>query len=164
MRYILFMVAIFFSFSGYAQVYQGKGDKKIQVGADFQENATGIAISYDQGLGQNFSIGLIAHYALGLADGLDPNFDERSSLKLRLNANLGDVINLSPNFDIYPGLNIGTKNFGGHVGARYFFTNGFGVYSEVSFPLSKYKTEDLNANESFYNQFVFTIGTSFNLL
>jgi hypothetical protein len=32
---------------------------------------------------------------------------------------------LEPNMDIYPGLDL-VKNFGAHLGFRYFFTEGFG--------------------------------------
>jgi hypothetical protein len=39
-------------------------------------------------------------------------------LKTRLNVNIGDVIGLSDYLDVYPGLNLGFKNFGAH----YFFT------------------------------------------
>jgi hypothetical protein len=65
-------------------------------------------------------------------------------------------------FDLYPGLAFSTKNFGGHLGARYFFTDGFGVYTEAAFPLAKYKTEDLTPAEEIYNQFNVSFGLAFN--
>jgi hypothetical protein len=147
----------------HAQAYRGKGDQKLQIGANFQDGASGIQGSFDYGLGQNLSIGISTDYALGLNDGIDADFDERAVVRLRLNANLGDVINLSPNFDVYPGISLGSKNFGGHVGARYFFTDGFGLYTEAAFPFAKYKTETLTAAQQLYNQFNFSIGTVFNL-
>lgn len=162
MKNILLILALIAGTTVYAQAYRGKGDQKIQVGASFQENATGIGVTYDYGVGENFSLGLAANYALGLDDAVDADFDERSTLALRFNANIGNVINLDENFDFYPGLHFSTKNFGGHVGARYFFTNGFGLYTEAGFPLAKYKTEDLTPAEELYNQFVFNIGMSFN--
>jgi hypothetical protein len=61
---------------------------------------------------------------------------------------------------LYPGLNLSLKNFGGHVGARYFFTEGFGVFTEANFPLAKYDNDDL---VDIHNQFVFNIGAVFNL-
>ena len=42
--------------------------------------------------------------------------------------------------DLYPGLHLGTRNFGGHLGFRYFFTDGFGVYAETAVPIAKYDT------------------------
>jgi hypothetical protein len=59
-------------------------------------------------------------------------------------------------------LNLGLRNFGGHVGFRYFFTDGFGVFAEGSLPLARYDS-DVNGFEHYNNQFVFTIGTSFKL-
>jgi hypothetical protein len=164
MKNVLLLVVLSASYFGFSQAYSGKGDQKLNIGADFQENATGIQFSYDYGIGQNLSVGLAANYAMGLSGSVDgANFDQRSALRLRLNANLGNVINISDNFDVYPGLSFSTKNFGGHVGARYFFTDGFGVFTEAAFPFSKYKTEDLNPAEELYNQFNFSIGASFNL-
>ena len=61
--------------------------------------------------------------------------------------------------DIYPGLDISTKNFGGHVGFRYFFTDGFGLFTEGVFPIAKYDTESTGFN----NQFTLNLGASFNL-
>ena len=51
---------------------------------------------------------------------------------------LGSVIGLEDNMDIYPGLNLGTRNFGAHLGFRYFFTDGFGVYTEMNVPIAEY--------------------------
>lgn len=146
-----------------AQAYTGKEDQKLQIGADFQDGGTGIQFSYDYGIGANLSVGLVGNYAMGLDENLSVDFDERTSVRLRLNANIGDVINLTPKLDVYPGLSLSTKNFGGHFGTRYFFTDGFGLFLEAAFPFSKYKTETLTPAEELYNQFNLSIGTSFNL-
>lgn len=160
MKNILFVVALLaFSF-GHTQAFEGKGDTKFQVGASFQEFATGINASFDYGLGENMSVGVSSSYALGGASGIeDLNFGDRFDLKARFNANLGNVIAIDDNFDVYPGLNLSFKNFGGHIGARYFFTEGFGVYSEANFPLAKYNNDDLDI----HNQFTFNIGAVFNM-
>ena len=159
MKNILCIIALVsFAFSN-AQVYEGKGDQKFQVGVNIQDEATGIHVTYDYGLGDNISVGVSSSYALGIDDRLDADFSDRFDLEARFNANLGKVINLDDNFDVYPGLNLSLKNFGGHVGARYFFSEGFGIYTEAAFPFAKYDDQvDL-----FYNQFTFNIGASFNL-
>lgn len=162
MKKILLIAALIIGANASAQIYTGKGDQKVQIGADFQDGATGIQGTYDYGIAQNFSIGLGVNYALGLDDAIDADFDERATLKLRFNANIGDVINIDPMFDVYPGLHFSSKNFGGHLGARYFFTDGFGVFSEAAFPLAKYKTEDLTPSEELYNQFTVALGLAFN--
>lgn len=161
----LIVVAILMSVSFVnAQVFSGKGDKKVQVGASFQEDARGINVSFDYGLGENISVGLMSSYVLGVSGAGDfkPDFDEAIDLQARFNANIGNVLNIDDKFDLYPGLHIGLKNFGGHLGARYFFTDGFGVYSELSAPFSKYKN-NIEGFEKIHNQFSVNIGAVFNL-
>ena len=146
-----------------AQAFKGKKDVKFQVGATMQEYATGIAVMTDYGLGENISVGASVSYLLNTTDAAGtPKFDDRFDAKLRFNANIGNVINISDKFDFYPGLDLGLRNFGAHFGARYFFTSGFGVYSEAGFPLAKYNPDAIGY-ERFNNQFVFQIGASFNL-
>lgn len=146
-----------------AQAYKGKGDSKFQVGANFQDNATGINVSYDYGVGENISLGLSSTYSLGVDEILDADFGNRFDLKARFNANLGNVINIDENFDLYPGLSLGLKNFGGHLGLRYLFSEGFGIYSELNTPFAKYKTKDLSVAEKIHNQFSVNFGAVFNL-
>lgn len=160
---VLVLVVLSVSFAN-SQAFIGKGDNKFQVGANLQDNGTGINVSYDFGVGENISLGLSSTYLLGVNDVvLDDAFDTRFDLRARFNANLGNVINVDPNFDIYPGLSIGLKNFGGHLGARYFFTEGFGVYTELNTPFAKYKSETLTAAETLHNQFTVNLGAVFNL-
>lgn len=166
MKKSLLIAALLIGVYAQAQVFTGAGDSKFQVGADFQSNSTGVQATYDYGLGQNISIGLTAAYALGVEgiepDGSTPNFDKRAMLRARFNANLGSVLNIDPNLDIYPGLGLSTKNFGGHLGARYFFSDGFGLYTEMAVPFAKYDTGVLTPGQDLYNQFVLSIGTVFN--
>lgn len=88
-------------------------------------------------------------------------FEDRIDLRARFNANIGNVLNISDKLDVYPGLDLGLRNFGAHLGARYFFTEGFGMYSEAGFPLAKYGSSD--GFKTLNNQFVFQIGATFNL-
>lgn len=143
-----------------AQAFKGKGDTKFNVGATLQNGGTGIEASTDWGLGENISVGVLASYLLGGNNIEQVSSDYRFDAKLRFNANLGNVLNVSPKFDVYPGLNLGLKNFGGHLGARYFFTDGFGVFSEVAVPFAKYDTD---ASSRYNNGTSFNIGASFNL-
>ncbi len=154
-----------------AQAYKGKGDNKFQVGANIQDGGTGLNVSYDFGAGENISFGISSTYLLGVddalqnnaIDGLDVDFIDRFDVRARFNANLGNVINVDENFDVYPGLSLGLKNFGGHLGARYFFTDGFGVYTELNVPFAKYETDKLTPAETLHNQFTINLGASFNL-
>lgn len=171
MRTFSFLIAFFCISFSFGQAYYGKGDVIFQVGANFQNNATGIKGSLDFGLGDNISIGVTSAYLLGVEMMEDsggkkvpvPAFKDRFDLKGRFNANLGNVININEKFDFYPGLNISLKNFGGHVGARYFFTYGFGVFAEFEFPISKYNTDVLTPSEKLHNQPAFNIGAAFGI-
>ncbi|RBP34819.1 hypothetical protein DFR65_101719 [Oceanihabitans sediminis] len=176
MKNILAAIALFSVSFMHAQSFSGSGDQKVQIGANFQNNATGINVSYDYGLGENMSIGFTSSYALGIPSELKEDryvagvkvqdkasFTDRFDLKARFNANIGNVLNIDENFDLYPGLNLGLKNFGSHLGARYFFSNGFGIYSELNLPIAKYNTDKLTAAEKIHNQFTVNAGVVFNL-
>ena len=164
MKKIFTIVAIAIVSLVNAQAYQGKGDTKAQVGLNAQNHGTGINVSADFGIGENMSYGFVASYLLSVddIDGEKPRFEDRADVKVRFNANLGNVFRLDEKMDIYPGLSLGARNFGGHVGFRYFFTEGFGLYTEAGVPLASYDS-DIKKSEVLNNQFVFQIGACFNL-
>lgn len=145
----------------YGQTFSGKGDQKFQIGANLQNHATGIVTTYDRGLGENISFGVSATYLMDV-DGGSSDFQDEFDLRARFNANIANVIGIEEKFDIYPGLNLGLRNFGGHLGARYFFTKGFGLFSEISFPISSYGGKPVGYDK-LNNQAVFYVGASFNL-
>ncbi len=171
-----FILALTIS-SAFGQAYEGIGDFKFQVGANFQSEGTGITSTMDYGIGENISLGVQGIYLLGVEEFSaitpvgsfeDAEFGDRFDLRLRFNAHLGNVINVDSNFDVYPGLDLGLKNFGGHLGARYFFTEGFGLFTEFNVPFAKYsQDDDYEVSEvprkQLNNQFNFSIGASFNL-
>lgn len=173
MKNLILLVAVLSMSLVNAQAFKGKGDNNFQVGANLQKNGTGINVSYDYGIGQNISVGFSSTYLLGIdeslknnpspVESLDAGFDDRFDVRIRFNANLGGVINVDENFDLYPGLSLGVKNFGGHLGARYFFSEGFGVFTELNIPLALYNTEDLVPAQELNNQFTINIGATFNL-
>lgn len=164
MRKIITIAALAMVSFANAQAFKGKGDVKGQVGMTMQDGGTGIGVSADFGMGENMSFGIVAGYMLNANEkaGFKPRFEDRADLKVRFNANIGNVLKLDPKMDVYPGLDLGLRNFGGHLGFRYFFTNGFGMFAEANAPLARYDT-DVNGFEHYNNQFVFTIGASFNL-
>lgn len=167
MKKLLFAAA--FAVVGFASAqtdaYRGKGDTRFQIGANMQDGGTGIVTSLDYGLGESFSIGAQAGYLLGVKEipGFGkPDFGDRFDIKARFNANLGNVIGLPTNVDVYPGLNLGLKNFGAHLGGRVFFTKGFGLFAEAQFPIAKYSDKDKVYNH-LNNQFQMNVGVSFDL-
>lgn len=163
MKNIIVIVALLaFSF-GNAQAFEGKGDTKFQVGANVQSGATGVNASFDYGIGENMSVGISSSYALGIPGSLGADFGDRFDFKARFSANLGNVLAIDENLDIYPGLNLSLKNFGGHLGGRYFFTEGFGVYAEFNAPFAKYDTKALTPAEKLHNQFTVSFGAVFNI-
>jgi hypothetical protein len=148
-----------------AQAFKGKGDNKFSLGANLQDGGSGIQLAYDWGMGPNISVGLVGSYLIKVNENQinSPQFEDRVDVKARFNANLSDVIGIDK-LDFYPGLNIGLRNFGGHVGARYFFSEGFGLFAEGVFPIAKYdKTTDVAKYQNLNNQFTFNIGAVFNM-
>ena len=147
-----------------AQAFKGKGDIKAQVGANIQDGGTGIQLSTDFGIGENMSYGFTASYLLSVEEvlGVKPEFGDRIDVKARFNANIGNVIKLDPKMDVYPGLDLGLRNFGAHLGFRYFFSEGFGLYTEAGIPIAKYDT-NITGFDNYNNQFTVNIGASFNL-
>ena len=176
MKKIIMITCMLTAYLVNGQAFSGKGDQKFQVGVNFQSHATGLNLSYDYGLGENISVGISSSYALGVSGDLQDGvkdafgntvvkkagFDDRFDLKGRFNANIGNVLNIDENFDLYPGLSFSLKNFGGHLGARYFFTSGFGLYTEAQFPIAKYK-DNLTPAQEINNQFSLNVGAVFNL-
>ena len=149
----------------HAQAFKGQGDVKFDVGANVQEGGSGIRVSADFGLGENMSYGFATSYLLSVStDNQEnkPKFDDRIDAKVRFNANLGNVFQLEEKMDIYPGLDLGLRNFGAHLGLRYFFTEGFGLFTEAGIPIASYKTDAVGFDK-LNNQFTFNIGASFNL-
>ncbi len=146
-----------------AQAFTGKGDNKFQIGLNLQDNGTGITGTYDFGVGENISFGFATTYLLGVNNIASYDFEDRFDARVRFNANIGNVLNVDPNFDFYPGLSFGLRNFGGHLGARYFFSTGFGIFTELGAPIAKYDTGTLTPVEKLNNQFYFNIGAVFNL-
>ena len=149
----------------HAQAFKGKGDVKFDVGANFQNGGSGIRVSADFGLGENMSYGFATSYLLSVSNddlGNKPEFDDRIDAKVRFNANLGNVFQLDKKMDLYPGLDLGLRNFGAHLGMRYFFTEGFGIFTEAGIPIASYKTDAIGFDK-LNNQFTFNIGASFNL-
>lgn len=146
--------------------FTGRDDIRAYVGANLQDYGTGISVGADYGLGESMSVGVQAGYLL--SSRLLPGYEkkakvgDRFDVKARFNAHLGRVLNLPNQIDIYPGLDLSLKNFGAHIGARYFFQKGLGVYSEINFPLARY-----NGNTKGYdylnNQFTFQVGVAFDL-
>ncbi|PBI87537.1 hypothetical protein BSF41_29740 [Flavobacterium sp. ACN2] len=171
-KVITLVFLVTFGFVNAQEAFKGKGDIKVNVGANLQDGGSGIQGSVDFGLGENFSFGFVSNYLLGVdtyyysfpngASGTaKPDFGDRFDAKARINANLSSVIGVKE-LDVYPGLSLGLRNFGGHVGGRYFFTEGFGVFTEIGFPIAKYSSSD----DRFYhlnNQATFSLGASFNL-
>jgi hypothetical protein len=183
MKKMMLIVCVLITGFVNAQAFKGKGDIKGQVGALFQDGATGLVVTGDFGLGENISVGFVTSYLLNTQnvydlEGIDyayydpliqgtyprdkANFTDRFDIKARFNANIGNVFGFDKKMDIYPGLDIGFRNLGAHVGFRYFFTNGFGVYSETGFPIAKYN-QDVRGFQQLNNQFTIAIGASFNL-
>ena len=145
--------------------YSGKHDLKAGLGLDLQKYSTlGGAGTIDYGLGKIFSVGLQAAYLFKVKeyDGLPPKSSDRYDVKARVSASLGRVFRLPDTMDFYPGLDFGLKNFGGHMGLRYYFDNGIGLFTEGQFVIQKYTSSNEYFN-ALNNQFAILVGLTFDL-
>lgn len=116
-----------------AQAWTGKGDQKINLGLSAWGYGTGVTGTYDYGLNKLVSVGAgLNAYFEGYKDNND---DNRVFIFGRLNFHLQEALDLPSQWDIYPGVDIGVigREFGigAHIGARYFFTEKFGVFAEI---------------------------------
>jgi hypothetical protein len=165
MKKSIVLACIFYSCLSYGQAFRGKKDVKFHVGFNIQDHANGIQACFDKGLADNISVGIAGTYLLSTDNymgGSKPYAKDLMDIKARFNANIGDVLGLKPKMDVYPGLDLSLKNFGGHLGFRWFFSSGFGVYAEAGLPIKYYRRTVENYTR-FHNQFYTNIGASFNL-
>ncbi|SFI36688.1 DUF6646 family protein [Halpernia frigidisoli] len=164
-----FLAGIFLLIIGFANsqttAYTGENDLKAQLGADLQrKNALGAVATIDYGLSEYFSVGLQSAYIFKAKeiDGTPLQFKDRFDAKIRLSASLGDTFRFPENMDFYPGINVGLRDVGGHIGFRYYFNNGIGLFTEGQFVIEKY-TNTIESNNRLNNQFAVLAGLTFDL-
>lgn len=158
-------VFLFLSLVTYAQEsFIGKDDVRAYVGANFQREATGISVGVDYGFGESISLGVQAGYLLSyqMKGNTTAKFGDRIDIRGRFNTHLGRVLNLPTRMDVFSGLDLSLKNFGAHIGARYFFQRGIGIYSEFGFPIARYN-KNINNYDHLNNQFHFQLGVAFDM-
>ncbi|WP_312390438.1 DUF6646 family protein [Chryseobacterium sp.] len=134
MKKLFFMLMmVFLGTAANAQAWTGKGDQKINLGLSAWGYGTGIAATYDYGLNKLISVGAGANAYFD--NYKDNDKDNRVFIFGRLNFHLQDALDLPSKWDIYPGVDVGVlgRDFGigAHIGAKYFFTEKFGVFAEV---------------------------------
>ncbi|MCX8534572.1 DUF6646 family protein [Chryseobacterium luquanense] len=133
MKKLIFMLMMFVGATVSAQAYTGKGDQKVNLGLNAWGYGTGISATYDYGLNQLISVGAGGNAYFD--NYRDNNKDNRVFIFGRVNFHLKEALQLPEQLDIYPGVDLGVlgRDFGigAHIGARYFFTDKFGVFAEV---------------------------------
>ncbi|KFE98400.1 hypothetical protein IX39_13240 [Chryseobacterium formosense] len=133
MKKLVLMLMLFMGAAVSAQAYTGKGDQKVNLGLNAWGYGTGITATYDYGLNQLISIGAGGNAYFD--NYRDNDKDNRVFIFGRVNFHLREALELPEQLDIYPGVDLGVlgRDFGigAHIGARYFFTDKFGVFAEV---------------------------------
>ena len=122
------MLALAFT-SMHAQSYEGKGDTKINVGAEIYGIGPGIKTSFDYGLGDLFSVGAGATVYFD-------NEEQDYFIYARSNIHLGIVWDLPARLDLYPGVELGFKSssevgFVGYLGVRYCISKRLSLFAEI---------------------------------
>lgn len=117
----------------HAQAYTGRGDQKVNLGIAAWGYGTGVAATYDYGLGSLVSLGAGINAYFDRFK--DDDKDNRVFVFGRVNFHLNTVLDLPSKLDIYPGLDVGVVGdefgLGAHIGARYFFTDRIGAFAEI---------------------------------
>lgn len=152
----------FISIANAQDAFKGKGDKKYQIGTSLQDNGLGLMGTFDIGISNKFSVGAYSSYIFILNKDLNADFQDRFSFKARVNLHLAPMMK-NYNFDLYPGLNIGLKNVGAHLGARYLISEKTGVFFEASLPITKFNTNELTPEETLNNQPILNLGVTFDI-
>lgn len=133
MKKLVLMLMLFMGAAISAQAYTGKGDQKVNLGLNAWGYGTGITATYDYGLSQLISVGAGGNAYFD--NYKDNDKDNRVFIFGRVNFHLKEALQLPEQLDIYPGVDLGVlgRDFGigAHIGARYFFTDKFGVFAEV---------------------------------
>lgn len=113
-----------------AQAYEGKGDMKINAGLN--------AYGYGAGVSGSIDFGILEWLSVGGGTKLyftDNKKDESFFVFGRANFHLGQYLNMPSKWDVYPGLNLGllgdTFGWNAYLGARYFFNETWGIYTEL---------------------------------
>ncbi|MDR2205045.1 MAG: hypothetical protein LBE36_02645 [Flavobacteriaceae bacterium] len=132
---IVAILGLFFNF-GNAQAWEGTGDQKLQIGLSPWGYGTGITATYDYGITDLISVGAGGNFYF---DGNHHHKGKDDYDKFfifgRLNFHLRNLLDFPSAWDLYPGVDVGvignTFGLGVHLGARYFFTDKFGVFLEA---------------------------------
>jgi hypothetical protein len=124
----LLLALVFFSSFIIAQSYEGKGDKKLDLGYQFYGFGSGISMTFDYGISDLFSVGLGGTYFIS-------NDENDYYVFARTAVHLSSLLDFNEKFDIYPGVDIGFLQcshvgFAGYLGFRYFFTDNLGIFAE----------------------------------
>ncbi len=131
MKKILLSISLLLASSlMFAQTYSGRGDQKIQAGFTFYGYGTGIKATYDYGLNDNFSVGGGANF---FNSGV---YSSGFFIFGRGDYHFAATLNAPEELDLYLGAElglIGNSNFGigGHLGARYGFSNALAAFIEI---------------------------------
>ena len=125
----LFFLFIFFTTVLFSQSYNGKGDTKLNIGYDIYGFGNGIRANIDYGLSDLFTVGVGGSYYFS-------NSDNDYYLYGRTSIHLGLLLDFPSKFDLYPSIQAGYLSgndigFDAFLGAKYFFTDRFGIYAEI---------------------------------
>lgn len=128
-KFVISLCILMGTFSVYSQSYDGKGDRKINLGYEAYGFGNGIKATFDYGLSDLFSFGAGASAYF--------NDDENDYfIYARSQVHFGIVFDLPSCLDIYPGVELGYLSsdkvgIAGYVGIRYCITEKFGFFAEI---------------------------------
>ena len=145
-----------------AQAFDGDDDFKAFAGYLNAGGMSGVVVGIDKGANDWLSIGFAASY-IG-KDKRDRNNEARLRWDMMLTGNYHwqEVLNLPMPFDIYTGIHAGIRSVGVQGGARYNFSETFGIYVEARQNIFDVVKSSGDVDCYYYRKFCFGAGLTVN--
>ena len=145
--------------SAQAQAWDGEGDVKVYAGYANVGGKSSFEIGSDYALSDFISIGgQITYVNVKKHDEGHNNFLLGYDLSLMGNYHWAEVLKLPSVLDIYSGVSVGLRTAGLQAGARYNFSETFGLYGQVRQNLFKTFGDDVEHGRVYQGKTALSVG------
>lgn len=146
---LIIAVILFASQEVRAQAFDGADDHRLSAGYSQIGSLSGVELGYEEGFNDYFSWGMqVTALFTGEKPDEDGKFLDAYDISFRLNFHWSEVFKLPSKFDVYTGISAGLKTVGLGCGARYHFSEHFGVYAAAHY--APFSTFTLGGSRIYY--------------
>lgn len=137
-------VALLVSQKMRAQAFDGADDHRVYVGYSHIGKLSGVELGYEEGFNDYLSWGIQANVLFtGDKPDEEGKFLDAYDASFHCNFHWSEVFRLPSRFDVYTGVLVGLKTIGIGCGARYHFSENFGIYAAAHYsPISTFTLSD----------------------